>query len=673
MRPGISRAVLAAAGVAGALALTAATPAYSAAPAAADPGSGWQQLTNAPPFNPGVMLLLTDGRVMVQNTDDLGKWWLLTPDAHGGYARGTWTQPASLPAGYTPLYAADAVLPDGRLILEGGEYNGGQLVETNKGAIYDPVANAWQAIAAPKGAAAIGDAPSVVLADGSFMLGPAEGMLPNAEEAILDPSTLTWTPTGSGKADNNGEEGFTLLPNGHVLTVDADASLCTTRSSEVYSPVSGGWASAGATPSPLVACSGVNAGEIGPQILMYDGKVFVEGSTSATALYDTLTGTWASGPLLPTIGGTRFVAADAPSAILPDGKVLLDLSPGVGTTPSHFFLFDGASITQIADDVSAADEASNYGYMLMLPTGQVLFSPRLGPSSIELYSDGGTPNPAWAPQIAAVPSQLAAGQTYALSGTQLNGLSDGAAFGDDYQTATDYPLVQITDDATGTVTFARTSGMTNRSIAPGASSCTNFTLPAGIPQGSGELRVIANGIASSPVSVSVGAAGADPTSCPQSPLETLRVSKVGGGRGRITSSPAGIACGSTCLYSFGPGTSVTLTAAAGTRSRFAGWSGACSGIGACTVTMTARRAVVADFEAKPAQERCVVPRVKGKRLAAAKRAIARAGCRIGKVRKAFSAKVRRGRVISQKPRPKATIAVTSPVTLTVSKGKRPRR
>ena len=48
-------------------------------------------------------------------------------------------------------------------------------------------------------------------------------MLANAgteQQALLDAATLTWTPTGTGKADSNNEEGWTLLPNKQVLTVD---------------------------------------------------------------------------------------------------------------------------------------------------------------------------------------------------------------------------------------------------------------------------------------------------------------------------------------------------------------------------------------------------------------------------------------------------------------------
>lgn len=719
--------------------------------------SGWQPFTSPPPFNPGVMFLLTDGRVMVQDqgpgNGSSGDWWLLTPDSQGDYANGTWAPAASMPAGYAPLYTADAVLPDGRVIFEGGEYNDGSETWTNQGAIYDPVANSWKTVAPPNGGAGdwshIGDAPSVVLADGRFLLGASGSRTP--AEAILHPANLTWTTTGAGKAADNAEAGFTLLPNGKVLTADADIPSCApARNSEIYDPASGTWTSAGLTPSPMVPCSGNSTGEIGPQLGMYDGRVLVEGATGVNAVYDTATGTWSAAPSFPVLGGQQFVAADSASAILPDGKVFLDSSPGTGITPTHFFLFDGMSLTQVADDANAAIESSHDGYMLVLPTGQVMYDYRRGPSSLELYSDGGTPDPAWAPEIHAVPSNLAAGRSYAVSGAQLNGLSQGAAFGDDYQMDTDYPLVQITDNATGTVTYARTSGMTNRSIAPGALSCTSFTLPAGIPHGVSTLRVIANGIASAPVSVTVGSTGDSPTSCADFPetltltaagsgsglavstplgidcgsicshafalgtevrlmglantgsrfagwtgagcsdtatcivtmdsaasvtatftaIRTLTVSSTGKGHGSVTSSPAGIDCGTTCSHSFDNGTVVTLTPSPEFGSVFARWGGACSGTGACRVTLTANASATADFEPVPSKRACVVPKVTRKRLAAAKRAIKNAHCKVGRIRKAYSKKVKKGRVIAQKPRPRTKLAIGSKVRLTVSKGNR---
>jgi beta-lactam-binding protein with PASTA domain len=82
--------------------------------------------------------------------------------------------------------------------------------------------------------------------------------------------------------------------------------------------------------------------------------------------------------------------------------------------------------------------------------------------------------------------------------------------------------------------------------------------------------------------------------------------------------------------------------------------------------------VIATFEAVLPKQACVVPKVTRKGLAAAKRAIKRAHCRVGKIRKAYSKNVRKGRVIAQKPRPHAKLAVGSRIRLTVSKGPKPR-
>src|SRR6185312_408858 len=134
----------------------------------------WSTLTRSAPAPVDEMNLLTDGTVMVHHADfstNDGIWYKLTPDSNGNYANGTWTQAASLPSGYGPIDFNSAVLPDGKLIAEGGEYNFGNDVETNLGAIYDPVANKWTAVSAPAGWTLLGDGPSAVLANGTFMLG----------------------------------------------------------------------------------------------------------------------------------------------------------------------------------------------------------------------------------------------------------------------------------------------------------------------------------------------------------------------------------------------------------------------------------------------------------------------------------------------------------------------
>jgi hypothetical protein len=75
----------------------------------------------------------------------------------------------------------------------------------------------------------------------------------------------------------------------------------------------------------------------------------------------------------------------------------------------------------------------------------------------------------------------------------------------------------------------------------------------------------------------------------------LAVTRAGTGSGTVTSSPTGINCGSSCTANFANGTSVALSATAASGSTFAGWSGACSGTGGCTLSMTVARNVTATF------------------------------------------------------------------------------
>ncbi len=84
--------------------------------AASGAAQTWTPLAHQPSFNASTALLLTDGTVMIHQSGGQ-QWWKLTPDITGSYINGTMTKQASLPAGYSPLYYASAVLSDGRLIV----------------------------------------------------------------------------------------------------------------------------------------------------------------------------------------------------------------------------------------------------------------------------------------------------------------------------------------------------------------------------------------------------------------------------------------------------------------------------------------------------------------------------------------------------------------------------
>ena len=76
---------------------------------------------------------------------------------------------------------------------------------------------------------------------------------------------------------------------------------------------------------------------------------------------------------------------------------------------------------------------------------------------------------------------------------------------------------------------------------------------------------------------------------------TLTVTTAGNGSGQVTSAPAGIDCPGTCAATVDHGTQLTLTPVAGPGSTFLGWSGACTGTGACVITVDADRQVSAAF------------------------------------------------------------------------------
>ncbi|HEV3074118.1 MAG TPA: VCBS repeat-containing protein [Thermoanaerobaculia bacterium] len=455
----------------------------------------WTRLTNLPSIGASTSLLLTDGTVMVQAVGS-GIWWRLTPDITGSYVNGTWTVLASMPAGYGPLYYGSAVLPDGRVVVEGGEYNNFQQDWTPMGAIYDPIGNTWTSITAPAGWSNIGDAQSVVLPNGTFMMAN-----PFTEQtALLNAATLTWTSISTGKVDANDEEGWTLLPSGKVLTVDTNNPADLTHS-EIYDPATGAWSSAGSTivKLPDTNADGSGSHEIGPAVLRPDGTVFATGGTSNTAIYNSALGTWSAGPAF--LGGLDV--ADGPAALLPDGHVLVDASPGVFNSPSQFFEFDGTNLPSTSNPPRASGEPSYVGRLLVLPTGQILFTD--GSTDVEVYTASGTYESAWQPTIASSPTAVLVGEANkSLTGTQLNGLSQGAAYGDDAQVATNYPLVRITNNATGHVSYARTHNHSTMAVATGSTLVsTEFDVPVGIETGASTLQVVANGIPSSAAAISV--------------------------------------------------------------------------------------------------------------------------------------------------------------------------
>jgi hypothetical protein len=495
---------------------------WSSAPAGV---SGvWSKLANPfPGGSPDTALLMTDGTVLM-HANCSSAWYHLTPDSSGSYANGTWSAAGSMPSGYAPLYFGSSILPDGRMLVNGGEYNktkGSSCapVWTKLGALYDPVADRWTAVAAPSGWSGVGDAASAVLSTGDYMLQDSIGGELQAIATVAPPpgTTVTWTATGAGKADANDEEGWTTLADGDLLTLDTNRSIGADTPAELYSPTTGHWTATATAPSILVD---PGSHEIGPAVRRPDGSVFQSGASSCstsscpghTAIYGP-TGAWTAGPDFPAISGANYDVTDGPATILPDGNVLVQASPAYAClykgrpsaycSPSHFFEFDGSTLTRVNEPATAPRLAAFQGRMLVLPTGQVLWS-GASANDIEVYTPAGKPNKKWAPVVATVGATLTRGQAnYLLSGKRLHGLSNGAAYGDDAQMVSAYPIVRITNAASGHVCFGRTHDHT--------ADHTEFDMPAATPPaweqacdaGPSTLAVIVNGIASAGTPVTV--------------------------------------------------------------------------------------------------------------------------------------------------------------------------
>jgi hypothetical protein len=470
----------------------------------------WSTLTNRPPAGVGLCMLLTDGGVLCQANS---AWYKLTPNS----------ALASFPSGYNPYAYSSAVLADGRVVVVGGEYNNGNFVLTNRGAIYNPKTNAWALLPNPPVTGnpdhllCLGDAPAIVLADGRFLVGSKLYQ----DLAVLDPATLTWSIVNfTGKIDGiNSEEGWTLLPDNSFFTLDVRNAPASERFL-LTGPTTGVWVSSGntvndlhtpTTSQPLTApgCPVYNPpGEVGPTLLLPNGKVFAVGASGFTGVYTppaagtTDPGSWIAGPSLPSGQNVE----DGPGAVLPNGHALFGSSPGASTAGLRYYEYnpDTNSLINVAAPARAASDATYFTSLLVLPSGETMFVD--GSTTVQLYTGASSQpgNAAWAPTITQVSSVINNAATYPILGTQFNGLTHATAFGDESQNSTNYPLVRITNTATGHVFYARTHDHSSMGVATGNNIVsTNFDVPANIEAGASTVQVVANGIASAPVAVMV--------------------------------------------------------------------------------------------------------------------------------------------------------------------------
>jgi hypothetical protein len=454
----------------------------------------WTKLTNSLPYNYGAQMnLLSDGTVIIHlanGGDSYGNSWVkLTPNARGSYVNGTFT---NLPAmHYTRLDFSSQILKDGRLYVAGGEYGTGK----SNGEVYDPLTNLWTNTPLPGNV--VSDACSAILEDGRVLqslVGAKTGTV------IYNPIDNTYIP-GPSTHGGFGEAAWVKLPDNSLLQVDINS-----KNSERYIQSLNKWVVDATVPVNLYDSYG---SETGAGFLLPNGRAFMLGSPGTTALYtpsgDTTMGTWVAGPTIPNGGGTP----DAPAAMMVNGKILAAISP-IPTSATHFpaplyfyeydYVSNTFTQTTAPGGVTSLNHASYYGNMLDLPDGKVLYGEQ-GSKILYVYTPDGTPLTAGKPTVTKIVPYGTG--SYAMTGTLFNGISEGAAYGDDEQMATNYPIVRLTRDTN--VYYARTYNWNSTGVQRGNRPDTAFfTLPTGLSPATYSLSVIVNGIGSDPISFTPG-------------------------------------------------------------------------------------------------------------------------------------------------------------------------
>jgi hypothetical protein len=351
---------------------------------------------------------------------------------------------------------------------------------------YDPATHLWSSIS-PSDGSALGFIPQLSSNALGSELGPLlrlqDGRMfcigANQHTALYTPSTNTWaagpdimgTLNGISSPFGGTDSPAAILPNGHViLAADASASQFT------------------------------SSGDLttGSNIIV---------NIPSTAILQP--GWTVSGTGIPTTVTVTITSIDSPTQVHISANATATRTSsikwgGTFSRPTQLFDFDpnANTINPVSPAIPDARLNTSAVYpkrMLVLPTGQMLFSD--ASNTIYVYTPDGTPNPALRPVINGIVYN--GGGTFTLTGKQLNGQSAGAAYGDDDQMDTNYPIIRMTN-ASGHVFYARTTDWSNVGVAGGtAPETVKFTLNPALTAGMYIVIVSGAGIQSFPVVLNV--------------------------------------------------------------------------------------------------------------------------------------------------------------------------
>lgn len=410
-------------------------------------------------------------------------------------ASNTWTPAATKVNSDRSDEEGWATLEDGSLL----NYDLFTSVSKNNGyaELYDPATNAWRDIS-PAAGTANGTLPILTSAALGFELGPPlrlqDGRLmvvgANEHTALYTPSTNTWAagpdmigPLGNAFGTINAKYGAddapaAAMPNGHLI-IGADAG-----------------------PNPIVLSSGTTAGSPVVNVPTTAGLQVGWGASGAA------------------INGGVIASVDSPTQITLSRNAKTTTTSNLtfgGVFSSPMLLFDfnpnnGKMSPMNVPDPNLPFIPAFITRMLVLPTGQLLFNDSSNQPWV-YTAQGAPPLESSLPVITGVVAN--GGGSYTLTGTQINGQSAGAAYGDDAQMNENYPIVRLQtamphnaicspEAAACRVYYARTSNWSSLAVGGGTTPQTvNFTLPAGVPSGQYLLTVTGAGITSAPVPFTV--------------------------------------------------------------------------------------------------------------------------------------------------------------------------
>ncbi len=378
---------------------------------------------------------------------------------------------------------------------------------------------------------------SETLPNGSVLMAPV--CPKNCGDTLIYSPTTGWLPNAIPLANIGGanptgwscsqqEDTWVKLRDGSILTADPPSppapggSPQTPQTSERFLPSQSAWVAEANLGFALydTEFGWSGGGETGPAFLLPTGKAVFIGGSPVMGIYDPVANAWSQSriaPNGPATGGALLGGFDSPGAMMVNGKILLALgfaATPYNWTPSPTFFYEYDPTQDTYTEVLGPDYPGlvpgspgappsiwtdcGTTAMLDLPDGTVLMVGGCNSSQLFEYAPTGSPLPQGQPQVQSVSAVGGSCSTcYLLAGTGLNGISEGASYGDDAQMATDFPIVKLTDGSRK-VAYARTYNWSSSSIAPGASGSTNFQLPAGF--GPCDLQVVGNGNTSPVVS-----------------------------------------------------------------------------------------------------------------------------------------------------------------------------